>query len=373
MLNKHNSDCYWRVNDQIFFSKALAVEYASRTNQQIHFNFFNNFFDQIDWTVEPEQSLENLYKDRAEQILSKYDYVILLLSGGSDSTNMVKTFLNNNLKPQEVISYGVLNKVVNERSKTNIEVTLSASKTAKLCQDMGVPYRFINLWENIENVRYDEKFFETADSRMCIDNLIKIEGLHYDKKILNIANSGKKVCLVSGLEKPRVFIHNGYFTTAYLDNPLTANFWAMDLINNNGIYSERFYTTIDMPKINIKQCFTIINYFEKNVPNYREKLIHTDKFDFQGYYNICNDILYPNTWKNKDYFSLQKSPNSLWCHKYNFFTEKFMNNSNMFIQYKGLINDFYRNINKKKYVKQNGDLTGFYGNFYKIKKVLEKE
>ena len=79
-----------------------------------------------------------------------------------------------------------------------------------------------------------------------------------------------------------------------------------------------------------------------------------------------------NNGTNKEYFSLPKSKSSIWCQKYNFI-EKFMSNSDMFIQYKGLINDFYRNINKKKYVKQNGDLTGFYGNFYKIKKVLEKE
>jgi hypothetical protein len=366
-----HSNGRWFVGDSVFYTKPMAVEYASRTNQQIHFDFHNKFYDSVDWGKEPAQSLQELYRDRAEQLLSTYDYVVLLLSGGSDSTNIVKTFLNNGLRPDEVVSHGVLNKVVNKTSTCNIEVTASASKTAKLCQDAGIPYRFINLWDSINNIKYDEKFFETADTRMCIDNLFRVEGLHNDPHLLNVAKNGKKVCIVIGLEKPRVFINDGYFTTGFLDTVVMQNNYARDIKDNRGIYLERFYITPDMPEITIKQCHTIVNYFEKNVPNYKQQLVHTDKFGFQEYYDKINDILYPDTWQSKDYFSLGKTKSGIFCQKYNFIGE-IMPDFDMFKQYQGVIKNFYRSVDKK-YIRSNGDIAGNYGNFYKIKKVKESE
>jgi hypothetical protein len=364
-----NKNGYWVVSDRIFYSKPLAIEYASRTNAQIHFNFFNEFYDKINWEVEPKQSLKELYRDRAEQILSKYDYVVLLLSGGSDSTNMVKTFLNNGLRPNEVISYGILNKVINKKSNTNIEITLSASKTAKLCYEAGIPYRFINLWDNVKNIVYDDRFFEIADCRMCIDSLLKIEGLHYDQKFLDITKNGKKLCLVSGLEKPRVFIQDGFFQTGYLDNIVSPNFWGKDI---NDIHLERFYTTTDMVEINIKQCHVIVDYFEKNILDYKNILTHKSYFDKQKYYNIINNIIYPDTWNNENYFSLGKNKSALNCQKYNFIGNV-MPNFDLFKKHSGLITDFYKSINYEKYIDNStGDLVGFFSNkFYKIKKIKE--
>ena len=133
------------MGDRIFYSKALAVEYASRTGLPMSYDFYNDFYDSLDWSTEPSQSLQELYRARAEQLLSSYDRVILLLSGGSDSTAMVNTFVKNGLKPHEVVSYALLNNVIDKNSITNLEVTLSASKTAKSVIEAGIPYRVINL------------------------------------------------------------------------------------------------------------------------------------------------------------------------------------------------------------------------------------
>ena len=373
-----NGHC-WRVGDKIFYSKAMAVEYASRTGEQLHFDYFNSFYNTIDWSTEPSESLQKLYKQRAEQLLSKYDHVVLLLSGGSDSTAVVNTFIRNGLKPAEVVSYQLLNKVIDNKSITNIEVTISASKTAKACEDAGIPYRIINLWDNIKDVKYDYKFFETADTRMCIDNLIKIEGLHKDKKLLELVSAGKKVCLVNGLEKPRVFIKDGYWTTAHLDGPLGSNFWGRDMMDNHGIYLERFFTTTDVPAINVKQCHVIIQHYEQNVPDYKNLLIHTNEFDFETYYKVLNDILFDGIWKNGELFTLGKLGA---LQKYITF-ENLMSETNMVKEYQGLIQDFYNSIDREKYINFHGklgayfpenqlaypDLKGNYGDFYRIKKV----
>ena len=378
---QENNHSHWRVGDRIFYSKALAVEYASRSGLPMTYDFYNDFYDRLDWSVEPSHSLRELYRARAEQLLSSYDRVILLLSGGSDSTAMVNTFVQNGLKPHEVVSYALLNGTINKNSITNLEVTLGASKTAKSVMEAGIPYRVINLWDNIRNVNYDYKWFETADCRMSIDNLIKIEGLNNDKQIRGMVDSGLKVCIVNGLEKPRVFVHEGYFQTAHLDHPLTGNFYAKELSHDNGLYTERFYTTIDMPEIEIKQCHTIIKHYENNVPDYQNVLLHTANFDVQKYFSQVNDILYPNLWKNSEYFTLGKAAGP---EKYRHF-ERVMSGHKIVEQYRGLIRDFYRSIDSKKYINNHihpsgsmsssefTDLAGFYSGFYKIKKLNANE
>ena len=367
-----NGHC-WRVGDRKFHSKAMAVEYASRTGEQIHFDYFNSFYDTLDWSIEPEQSLHDLYRARAEQLLSSYDRVILLLSGGSDSTAMVNTFLQNRLRPHQVVSHGLINNAIDKNAVTNVEVTLSASKTAKLCLELGVPYRVINLWDNIKNVNYDYNWFDTADCRMSVDNLIRFEGVNNDKEIRKMVDSGKKVCVVSGLDKPRVFVHEGYFQASHLDVPLTANFYAKEL----GLHTERFFTTAEMPEIEIKQCHTIIKHYEEKVPDYQKKLVHTANFDVERYYATINDILYPGLWKDSEYFTLGKTES--WK-KYGL-VEKVMSDHKIIKQYNGLVRDFYRSIQSEKYINNfihpsgrlSGsaytDLVGFFSNFHKIKKL----
>ncbi len=371
-----NGHC-WRVGERKFSSKAMAVEYASRTGEQVHFEFFNNFYHSLDWSTEPSQSLHELYRARAEQLLSSYDRVILLLSGGSDSTAMVNTFLQNGLRPHQVVSHTVINSSINKNAVTNVEITRSASKTAKMCMELGVPYRVINLWDNIKNVEYDYHWFDTADSRMSIDNLIKFEGVNNDREIRKMVESGKKVCLVSGFEKPRVFIHEGYFQSGHLDIPLTQNFYS----KNKGLHKERFYTTKDMPEIEIKQCHTIIKHYEKNVPDYEKLLVHTADFNVDQYYATINDVLYEGLWKDRDYFTLGKLASSK---KYTHL-EEVMPDHKIVRAYKGLVRDFYKSINSEKYINDfllhpsgrisnsaYADMKGFYSDFYKIKKVDSK-
>lgn len=367
----------WRVGDRKFHSKAMAIEYASRTGEQIHFDFFNEFYAKVDYTIEPAQSLQELYRTRAEQLLSSYDRVILLLSGGSDSTAMVNTFLQNGLRPHEVVSHTLINSSIDKNAVTNVEITRSASKTGKLCMELGVPYRVINLWDNIKNVEYDYHWFDTADCRMSIDNLIKFEGVNNDRQIRKLVDSGKKTCVVSGLEKPRVFIHEGYFQAGHLDIPLTQNFYSKD----RGLYTERFYTTKDMPEIEIKQCHAIIKHYERHEPDYRKLLVHTADFDVERYFATINDLLYAGLWKNSDYFTLGKSGSS---RKYTHL-EEVMPDHRIVKEYNGLVRDFHRSINDKKYINNfvhpsgrlSGsaftDLVAFFSGFHKIKKLDANE
>ena len=62
----------------------------------------------VDWKAEPTQSLDNLYKTRAEYIRDNNKYVILCYSGGHDSTNILETFYYNNIHIDEILIVGAL-------------------------------------------------------------------------------------------------------------------------------------------------------------------------------------------------------------------------------------------------------------------------
>ena len=53
-------------------------------------------------SIEPNISLSELYKLRAQQIRDEYDYVILSFSGGSDSVEILETFLEHNIFLDEI-------------------------------------------------------------------------------------------------------------------------------------------------------------------------------------------------------------------------------------------------------------------------------
>jgi hypothetical protein len=95
---------YYQVNDKIYTNKLLAL-YSNKNNDEITWNFHDDVFSQQDWTKKPAGTLQDLYKQRAQQLRDSYDYLILNFSGGADSWNILHTFLTNNIKLDEVASF----------------------------------------------------------------------------------------------------------------------------------------------------------------------------------------------------------------------------------------------------------------------------
>lgn len=73
----------------------------------------------VDWKTEPSQSLETLYKSRAEYIRDTNKYIILCYSGGHDSTNILETFYYNNIHIDEILVVGALSQDSYEGSDEN--------------------------------------------------------------------------------------------------------------------------------------------------------------------------------------------------------------------------------------------------------------
>ena len=65
----------------------------------------DDVYGKLDWSVPVETNLLTLYKQRAEQLREKYDYLVMYYSGGADSTNALHAFIDNNIFLDELIMH----------------------------------------------------------------------------------------------------------------------------------------------------------------------------------------------------------------------------------------------------------------------------
>jgi hypothetical protein len=68
----------------------------------VSWHFHDDLFSAIDVSSLGKLSLKELYRQRALQLRDEYDYLILNYSGGSDSGYILKTFVENGIKLDQV-------------------------------------------------------------------------------------------------------------------------------------------------------------------------------------------------------------------------------------------------------------------------------
>jgi len=96
---------YYQVGDQVFFSKAEALIYATKTGNFPRWNFNQEIFDRVDWTKPNNLSLVQAYQTRARQLRDSYNYISISYSGGSDSSNALQSFLQAGIEPDEIFTW----------------------------------------------------------------------------------------------------------------------------------------------------------------------------------------------------------------------------------------------------------------------------
>lgn len=93
---------YWQSGSEKFINKFQALIYGDRNNLPVDYIFFDHVWQNFDRSLLGKFSLQTLYKQRAQQLRDKYDYLILYFSGGADSWNVLRSFLDNGIHIDEV-------------------------------------------------------------------------------------------------------------------------------------------------------------------------------------------------------------------------------------------------------------------------------
>jgi predicted phosphohydrolase len=254
---------YYIVENEKFYNKVEAFFKAKQIGlkrSQIKWDFNDSVFQALDWTVEPTTSLEDFYYLRAKQIREQYDYVLMFVSGGADSTNMLFSFLSNGFHVDEIVASAPLSglrdwdhkKFKDDDVKNTIEETFVTQLPFLEKVRIKFPKTKITLhdyFEDMLNYKPDEWLIKGSDwmhptmaGRYNLDRYLHLK---------RIAESGKKIAIVQGIDKPQLARFKDTFALVIGDYAYNNKY---DSILHPNTFPVFFYHTPDLPQLMIKQA-----------------------------------------------------------------------------------------------------------------------
>lgn len=334
---------YYKVQNLEFFSKVEALELATKTNQSISFHYNDEVFSLYDWTKEPSTSITELYKKRVEQISNEYDYIVLFYSGGADSHNMLMSFLDAGVEPNEIVSFHSLSGDPIKTNVANREVVETAIPWVKHLKSSGrlsekVQHRIVDLTDIILDF---SSTIDWSNFRYYINTVPSINNVarsYLRKSIVDwktIIDSGKKLVLVWGHDKPRVAERWGKWIGEFVDVIDNCRSGWLQMENPQGWFDELFYSSPKMPEIVIKQSHLVKNYLSicpDNDPKITKDITGLGQHDRKNKtwwltQDGLSSIIYP--YFNPKLYYEPKPMNSIYSKRDNwFYKSKFANNFN---------------------------------------------
>lgn len=362
---------YYVVNNKIYTDKIKAILDAQQTSADIAWNFFRDTFDKVQWTVEPTLSLQELYRIRAQQIRDKYDYVIVRVSGGADSTNIIWSFLNNGIHVDEVITDAPLSGLNNfdwNDKDTSASNTISEIKfvTFPLLEQIKKksPNTIItvnDIFEDAMRITADE----WADNWSEFISPVERGVLNKYARLRDMAEQGKRIGIVWGVDKPQLrYNPDRTITVSLVDR--VVNIGSKDPFDKPYPTVDRvlFYYTPELPELMVKQCHVVCNHIHKkeniwisnilrelSQPRELPKGVHplgipTSPIFIKGaYQKAIAPVIYPDTWL-ENIFQCEKSDGTFMpAHNDWFFS--LHKNTSMYEMMKSEFQSFYKQINHK--------------------------
>ena len=257
---------FYECDDFQTYSKLEVIEYANCSNKTPVWNFNQDIYSSWDWLTEPTEDLWELYRQRAQQIRDRYDYVVVMFSGGADSSNVLDVFLRNGIKVDELASYHQLGGSKSSDNYMDSEVFKVAYPRAQkvIEEHPEIKCRMIDWSSLVQELLNDPKeiteFPYKQNKFLTPSNMCRHYLRNYVDDWRNIIASGKKLCLVWGANKPSMKTDSSgknYYvyhdSNDFLVPVQTQN------ENNIGYYDELFYNPGDTPIIACKQSHLIKN------------------------------------------------------------------------------------------------------------------
>jgi hypothetical protein len=300
---------FYKIGDFVTLSKIEAIELHRRTKIHPQWIFNDEAFSACDWSVEPSVSLEEIYKRRALQLREKYDYIVLFFSGGADSTNVLHSFINNNIHVDELLCYHTKS-VAGEHGVGEQEIFRVAVPTAKRAQEINpnIKIREIDLTKNILEFYQDKKnkfdlLYDKNDywspNHMGLTSLSD-----HIPEWKQLADKGKRICLLRGADKPQIFYDDQGWHVKFLDI-LVGNSIDIKSVREKNLWfdHEFFYWTPDLPDVIIKQAHVVKHFLQtakSTSPglSLQPSFFQAKTINGKKYYMTCDQLhrlIYP-TW-----------------------------------------------------------------------------
>jgi hypothetical protein len=312
---------YYTCDGLEFESKIQACFHSLKVNKPVDWVFNDLEFKLYDWTQEPEDSLDQLYDKRAKDLREKYDYLILSYSGGSDSHQILMSFIRQGIHLDELL--------INTMEKGWAPCTIiDPTNTSSL--NSGAEHYL----QTIPRLKEVEKFIPRTKITICdltdhvTDSLLsagdaswvlqKREALNpigitrfnyvYFNEVRKRFDKEKKIGIILGVEKPKSLIEDGKFWIRFNDraaNMVTVIDHIKDYDNS---VIEYFYWSPDCVPLLIKQGHIIRRWLQTN-PNYQQywdSRVATYKTVRFWHERLLRKVIYPSTW-NDSWFQVHKA------------------------------------------------------------------
>jgi hypothetical protein len=215
---------FYETNGEKTYSKYDLIYKQSQRPGPWKWNYNDAVFGSYDWTKEPEVSLNELYRRRAQELRNNYDYLVIYYSGGYDSSNLLYAFLDNNIPIDELcVFYSSLDNISNQHE----EITFFTIKKIEILKQKypGLRVRMLDYsqdilsWDTIlQQANYGNDLRDMLGCIMSVNRLI----LNNTHRTVNdwkqLIDSGKKLAWVQGYDKPRVRYLDGQWIFNFYDH-----------------------------------------------------------------------------------------------------------------------------------------------------------
>lgn len=348
---------YYTVGNEKYSSKIDACIQASRQNIHPQWHFNDHVWNTIDWTVEPQLDIMEIYRQRARQIRERYDYVIINYSGGCDSQTMVDAFLSagchidevgtiwNRAHVNRVDTSGMTtdpNNVEAEYDLTTrpgIDRILSASPSTKITY-VDISDHTVDLYNRFDG----EEWLQTTAEHLHPQYVTRWAGTR-DRDQLVQLDTGRRTAILFGVDKPKVCIKDGRYCVYFVDIVANSFRGGWNRSEYDNLHYEFFYWTPDLPDIVIKQAHLIKQWFESH-PRLKPLLAwpNHDYAKRTAYELIVRSIIYPE-W-DLGTFQVNKSTSAVWSEWDSWFFQQYRDSKAMATWLAGL-DHIQKNVDKK--------------------------
>jgi hypothetical protein len=271
MYDRMSLNGYYIVNGLPIKNKLQAILEASKTDTNIQWNFFDDFFDKAANSFNKHDTpLKEFYRIRAQQLRDSYDYLILNYSGGSDSHNILMTFLEYGIKldhiyiqwPERLMDKDIYTPNSLDRTNANFhsEWDLVIKKDLEW---LGKNHPEIKIEISDWTTTVKEQFYKDDIFANDVSNLPSIARAQKQNTFSitesDLALQGKKVASIFGVDKPSIIRKENQWFFYFVDTACMAQ-----PNPNNPHGTEYFYWSPTCPDIAVAQAHAMKRYFEIN-------------------------------------------------------------------------------------------------------------
>jgi len=273
---------YYVVDKIKFESKIHALIHATNTGKKIKWVFNNDTFENFNWSQEPVETLDQLYDARVRDLRERYDHLVLCYSGGSDSNNILESFIRQGLLIDEIVTNFIVeatkpittNKIDSMKAENhNAEWDLLARHRMQYIKDKMPKAKISNFDMSKPILDHFKDHDDGSWVLKCKEWANPMSTSRYniihDMTMRKQFDKSKTVGVILGVDKPQLVIRDDKLYLHFVDTtanitPMTEHIRAYD---NSTV--EFFYWSPDSARMLCKQAHVMLKWLKTNPQHQR--------------------------------------------------------------------------------------------------------